>query len=470
MQRCPSFLLIFTILLWWSAIPSRVAALVFFSTNSSIELAQGEVGESQIVPTVTPTTTPTPISDERMLRLGNTGEAVKRLQTQLKELGYYGGKIDGEYGVSTRLAVAKFQAAKGLSSDGVVGATTRMQIEAEIQARAAVVETKPEPETPKQNQSRGRGMLWWVFAGMGIVGCGGAVVFATRKFIPKKPESDPTVITPDEAIAIDGNIDVINIVSEVEKENQTGSRRLTDFPSSNQPNHHGSEDKRTDCAPVGNYEQTFIQTNGHYSAVTDHEQTVIQTDQHYSFVVDEEQTVLQMTETDIEVSPWERHTSEQKFLPPEISGRIAKVNIIDEMVKDLRSPDPNKRRKAIWDLGQQGDSRAIQPLVDLLVDADSQQRSLILGALSEIGVRTLKPMNRALAISLQDESPEVRQNAIRDLTRVYDLMAQLSQMLCHAVEDPDTNVQATARYALTQFNRLRTLANSEVNRNDNPPL
>ncbi|BAZ06632.1 peptidoglycan-binding protein [Calothrix sp. NIES-3974] len=453
MQRCPSFLLVLTALSWHWAFPSRVAALVFFPTNPIIELAQEEVGESQIVPTAIPT----PSSNERILRLGDTGEAVKRLQTQLQQLGYYAGKIDGEYGISTRLAVARFQAAKGLSSDGVVGATTRMQIEAEIQARAAVVGTKPEPETPRQNQSRGRGILWWVFAGMGIVGCGGAVVFATRKFIPKKPESDPTVITPDEAIAIDGTKDIIDIASAVETENQ----------SSHQQNYHGSENTRTDYTPVGNYGQTFIQTNGHYSPVADHEQTLIQTNQHYSLVPDPEQTLIQ---TNIEVEPWERHAHEQKFLPPEISGRIAKVNIIDEMVKDLRSPDPNKRRKAIWDLGQQGDSRAIQPLVDLLVDADSQQRSLILGALSEIGVRTLKPMNRALAISLQDESPEVRQNAIRDLTRVYDLMAQLSQMLCHAVEDPDTNVQATARYALSQFNRLRTLANSEVNRNDNPPL
>jgi peptidoglycan hydrolase-like protein with peptidoglycan-binding domain len=150
-----------------------------------------------------------------------------------------------------------------------------------------------------------------------------------------------------------------------------------------------------------------------------------------------------------------------KLLPPETTSRLAKVSIVDELIKDLRSPDPALRRKAIWDLGQQGDSRAIQPLVELMIDVDSQQRSLILSTLAEIGSRTLKPMNRALAISLQDESPEVRQNAIRDLTRVYDMMAQISQMLCHATEDSDAQVQATARYALSQMNRIRTLPERE---------
>ncbi|MFN6471276.1 MAG: peptidoglycan-binding protein [Nostoc sp. SerVER01] len=146
-----------------------------------------------------------------------------------------------------------------------------------------------------------------------------------------------------------------------------------------------------------------------------------------------------------------------QLLLPEKTTRLVKLNIVDELIQDLRSSDPTKRRKAIWDLGQQGDSRAIQPMVDLMIDADSQESSLILAALAEIGARTLKPMNRALAMSMQDENPQVRQNAIRDLTRVYDMMSQMSQILCHALEDPDAEVQATARYALSQMNRIRAL-------------
>lgn len=135
--------------------------------------------------------------------------------------------------------------------------------------------------------------------------------------------------------------------------------------------------------------------------------------------------------------------------------RLPKINIVDELIKDLQNPDPTKRRKAIWELAQRGDSRAIQPLVNSLIDADSKQRCLILEAISQIGHRTLKPLQRALVISLQDENAEVRKNAIRDVTRIYELMAQISQLLRHAIDDPDAEVQETAKWAMTQMNRMR---------------
>ncbi|MGD1910571.1 MAG: HEAT repeat domain-containing protein, partial [Rivularia sp. (in: cyanobacteria)] len=119
------------------------------------------------------------------------------------------------------------------------------------------------------------------------------------------------------------------------------------------------------------------------------------------------------------------------------------------------------RRKAIWELGQKGDSRAIQPLVEQMVHCDSQQRSLILAALAEIGTRTLKPMNRALAVSMQDESADVRKNAIRDLTRVYDMMTQITQMLAMATEDEDPEVQQVAKYAISHMNRITILPSEE---------
>ncbi|MEP0918548.1 HEAT repeat domain-containing protein [Leptolyngbya sp. DQ-M1] len=140
----------------------------------------------------------------------------------------------------------------------------------------------------------------------------------------------------------------------------------------------------------------------------------------------------------------------------EETTRLAKINIVDELIQDLRSPDPAKRRKVIWELGQRGDTRAVQPLVDLLVESDSKQRSLVLSALSEIGTRTLKPMTRALAVSLQDENAEVRKNAIRDLTRVFDMVSQMSHLLHQATEDSDQEVQDTAKWALGQLNRIRS--------------
>lgn len=142
----------------------------------------------------------------------------------------------------------------------------------------------------------------------------------------------------------------------------------------------------------------------------------------------------------------------------------------------MQNPDPGKRRKAIWELGQRGNSDAIQPLSDLLIDADSNQRSLILAAMSEIGVRSLKPLSRALIISLQDESSDVRRNAIRDVTRVYDLMAQVGQVLHHAAHDDDEEVQETARWAIGQLDRIRgvtdidRLLNSESSKHSSESL
>ena len=135
--------------------------------------------------------------------------------------------------------------------------------------------------------------------------------------------------------------------------------------------------------------------------------------------------------------------------------RIPKPSVMDALVHGLRSGDPTQRQKAIWELGQRGDSRAVQPLVDLLLDSDSQQRGLVLSALSEISTRTLKPVSQALAISLQDENADVRKNAIRDLTRVYDLLTNVSQLLQSAYEDPDIEVQETAKWALGQINRIK---------------
>ncbi|MTJ53741.1 peptidoglycan-binding protein [Anabaena sp. UHCC 0253] len=152
--------------------------------------------------------------------------------------------------------------------------------------------------------------------------------------------------------------------------------------------------------------------------------------------------------------------SPELILKPQNSA-LPTIGFFDTFMEELQSDDATKRRKAIWNIGQKGDSRAVQPLVELLMSADSQQNGLILSALAEIGIRTLKPMNRALALSIQSENPQVRQNAIRDLVRLYDMMAQMSQILRHALEDTDPEVQATARYALNQINRLRVVPDQQ---------
>jgi peptidoglycan hydrolase-like protein with peptidoglycan-binding domain len=136
-------------------------------------------------------------------------------------------------------------------------------------------------------------------------------------------------------------------------------------------------------------------------------------------------------------------------------SRVTKVNIIDELIQDLEQPDPEVRRRAIWELGQRGNSAAMQPLVGLLTQVDSREQSLILAALAEITSQTLKPMNRAVMIALQSEDAEVRKNAIRDLTKIFDSFKQSGKLLGHAALDEDPDVKQPADWALDQLNKMK---------------
>jgi HEAT repeat protein len=137
----------------------------------------------------------------------------------------------------------------------------------------------------------------------------------------------------------------------------------------------------------------------------------------------------------------------------------SQTEIVRQLTLELDHTDPNVRRKAIWELGQQGNSDAILPLIDLMATSDSHQRCLILAAVSEIGIRILKPMNRALIVSMQDENADVRKNAIREITRIYDLVAQVNRHLRFAVNDVDAEVRKTAQWALQRIDR--TLSESD---------
>ena len=57
-------------------------------------------------------------------KLGSRGEEVRRIQTKLKQLGFYNGSIDGIYGSATQRAVKRFQSSVGITSDGIAGSKT----------------------------------------------------------------------------------------------------------------------------------------------------------------------------------------------------------------------------------------------------------------------------------------------------------------------------------------------------------
>ncbi len=59
-----------------------------------------------------------------LYKRGSKGKEVERLQRKLKKLGYYLGKIDGDFGGGTESAVKRFQRDNGLKVDGIVGEET----------------------------------------------------------------------------------------------------------------------------------------------------------------------------------------------------------------------------------------------------------------------------------------------------------------------------------------------------------
>ena len=67
--------------------------------------------------------------DDDSLRMGDSGSAVKDLQTKLKKLGYYSGTVDSTFGSGTYAAVRAFQKKYNLTADGVAGGETLKKLD-----------------------------------------------------------------------------------------------------------------------------------------------------------------------------------------------------------------------------------------------------------------------------------------------------------------------------------------------------
>lgn len=72
--------------------------------------------------TLTPKPTAAPTSST--LKSGSSGSEVKEMQQRLKELKYYTGTVDGDFGAGTEAAVREFQQNNGLTVDGKAGKKT----------------------------------------------------------------------------------------------------------------------------------------------------------------------------------------------------------------------------------------------------------------------------------------------------------------------------------------------------------
>ena len=122
----------FTIALWALAavltvllvilIPQTLAKYQTMQTELSVTPTPTANVESALLVTFDPNNTPSPTP--LILKTGSTGEEVNRLQERLKELGYYSGDVDGQYGAGSAESVTLFQAQHGLAADGLAGSET----------------------------------------------------------------------------------------------------------------------------------------------------------------------------------------------------------------------------------------------------------------------------------------------------------------------------------------------------------
>jgi peptidoglycan hydrolase-like protein with peptidoglycan-binding domain len=419
------------------------------------------------------------------LGVNSQGEAVKALQSRLQQSGHYDGPIDGLYGIATQQSVKAFQTEAGLEPTGSINEETGKKIwtgsgegllvQADTDAGTAaegspsaanepaiappvgsdlstqVAEQSAQGETDDEASGIGKMLPFIGLAALLSLGGVGFYLFKRKQTNTSDDEGEwgelDSDIAPASRLSSAQGPIVFNDAS------ATRSNSL-------QPNAFNSAE-----ATVVNNGRNLNQNNGFNNSANN------------GFSQGQNNGLNGGLNNGLNGGAMSTGLSKNNMHNANFSGTsaslrtsgqmgdampLAPTDIIEGLVGDLRNPDPAKRRKAIWELGQRGNSLAMQPLVDSMVNADSKEKSLVLAALSEIGIRSLKPMSRALAIALQDDNPEVRKNAIRDLTRVYDLVVQISQMLGHATEDEDPEVRQTASWALDQLNRIRRSQDIDV--------
>ncbi|MEM9272484.1 MAG: hypothetical protein AAGA80_05900 [Cyanobacteria bacterium P01_F01_bin.143] len=156
----------------------------------------------------------------------------------------------------------------------------------------------------------------------------------------------------------------------------------------------------------------------------------------------------------------EQFQDDTVLVPP--NANVAQLDVVRKLILELKLKDSQIRQETILGLAQKGDSRAMIPLVELMVKADSQEKKLIIKAISEITNNTLKTMNQALILSLGDENSQIEPNMIRDLNRVYEVMLQVTEKLSQTVNAPESKVQDTTKWALTQLKKMPPIAELKI--------
>lgn len=376
--------------------------------------------------TPNPEATPNPV----LLGPGANPQEVMILQQQLTQLGLYSGPVDGDYSAATQEAVKAFQTSVNLAATGLLDSQTWEQMNTP-QLFSEESAPEPEPEMPSLLPSSDAGAA-----------SGGSEAAASES---EAPTATPPDAPEPEAPAPKSRLSLLRWVGPL-----LGLGLVAGAGwvwRKNRRHRHSPTDGATEASSPEAADSP--------EEVASHSSPLAEVSQAGgSSTVSTDQAAPPTPESSAASSSLPAAgplaTRSGPTSPSALAdvGRLPTVNIVETLVGELASPDAAIRQRAIWELGQRGNSTAIQPLVNSLIEADSYEKSLIFAALGEIGHRSFQPMQRALMLGLKDPSPEVRKNAIRDLSRFYGSIAQIRPMLIHAAQDPDPEVQAVAQWAL----------------------
>jgi hypothetical protein len=133
-----------------------------------------------------------------------------------------------------------------------------------------------------------------------------------------------------------------------------------------------------------------------------------------------------------------RHTRAQTVIA---LGKLKDARVISPLINALNDTDSYVRGQAAWALGEIKDTRAVQPLIAVLKNDDYLY--VRLESAKGLGKIKDKMAIQPLIKALNDESPDVREEAVKAL---IEIGAPVSEQLNHALKEKDLRAVADAYY------------------------
>lgn len=132
-------------------------------------------------------------------------------------------------------------------------------------------------------------------------------------------------------------------------------------------------------------------------------------------------------------------------------GQLGDARTVEPLIQALTDSDVDVRRIAVNALGQLGDSRAVEPLIQALADPDMFVRFHVLNALSKLGNFTFEPLIRAL----DDPNAIIRSEAVGLLGKKRD--NGVVEALIQTLADPAAEVRSASVYSLGKVRDPRAI-------------